>query len=192
MSSDRNREIVISVLNGKSFSEIATELGISSTSVRSGFIREIRQSIPQELWEQGKAAGVSGAYATPSLKWLRENKAIAALINKGPNKKEPDMERIKLHDEDIDIKSEALIKAVKQQVEESINELLDQFLTNAFFTIEDKNPGEIRLYVGDDHEKYASNTLAFLEIQLLDTNPETREKWAAEFERIAKSIREHK
>lgn len=76
MSSERNRAIVIAALNGRRLSEIADDLKISRTSVRDGFIREIRQALPAELWKEGTNAGRSGTFASPSLGWLRINKDL--------------------------------------------------------------------------------------------------------------------
>lgn len=100
------------------------------------------------------------------------------------------MERIKLNIEDLHLNSEALLTAINSQIEDGLNNILDSFCSVAFFTIEENNPGEIRFYLGDDCEKYANNNLSFLEMQLLDRGIETREAWAAEFERIAKSLRQ--
>lgn len=69
----RNENILFSVLDGKSFVSLAKEFGVSPVTIRTVFLNEVRKIAP-ELYEEGKSAGLHGAYATPSVDWLRQNK----------------------------------------------------------------------------------------------------------------------
>ena len=70
----RNRKILEAVLNGLSFKKAGEAFGVNQVTARTAFLREVRKTVPA-IWDEGKAAGVSGTYATPALRWLRENKA---------------------------------------------------------------------------------------------------------------------
>ena len=90
---NRNRKILVDVLNGKSFKDVAVEHEINQVTARAAFLRELRRTTP-EIYDEGTKAGYSGAYATPSLSWCRKNKdrilaaeeKPRAVTHKGPGR----------------------------------------------------------------------------------------------------------
>ena len=83
---DRNKRLFNAVLDGMSFKEAGKEFGVGPVRARSVFLREMRNA-GAEIWDEGVKAGVGGAYASPSLKWARENKSrIVAAIESGGGK----------------------------------------------------------------------------------------------------------
>lgn len=71
--SDRTRKIIREILNGKTFTLAGKERGLHYVTIRTIFMKGILRIAP-DLWEEGKAAQWCGAYATPSVVWLRVHK----------------------------------------------------------------------------------------------------------------------
>lgn len=77
---DRNKRLFDAVLDGMGFKEAGEAFGIGQVRARQLFLREIRNA-GSEIWDEGVRSGVSGAYAAPPLKWIRDNKerVVAAI-----------------------------------------------------------------------------------------------------------------
>lgn len=91
----RNQEIFEDILSGKSFKETAAKHAISSPNARRIFLRALMTGAP-DLYEEGRNAGCSGAYATPALRWCIENKErIVYAILSSKKRKQDFEERVK-------------------------------------------------------------------------------------------------
>ena len=83
---DRNKRLFDAVLDGMGFKEAGEAFGVGQVRARQLFLREIRNA-GSEIWDEGVRSGVSGAYAAPPLKWIRDNKErVVAAIESGSEK----------------------------------------------------------------------------------------------------------
>lgn len=80
---DRNKHLFDAVLDGAGFKEAGEAFGVGQVRARQIFLREIRNA-GSEIWDEAIRSGVSGAYASPPLKWIRANKErVVAVIESG-------------------------------------------------------------------------------------------------------------
>ena len=83
---DRNKRLFDAVLDGMGFKEVGEVFGVGQVRARQLFLCEIRNA-GSEIWDEGVRSGISGAYATPPLKWIRDNKdRVVAAIESGSEK----------------------------------------------------------------------------------------------------------